>query len=103
MRTEAKGPLVLTDGSFRFLLGVNYWPRGSNIMMWRRWDEGAIAEDINMMKYLGVRAARVFLLDEDWVTPTGDVRGSSWAGSAGSLTGSARLAWLPSSRCWWVT
>jgi endo-1,4-beta-mannosidase len=84
LRTEAKGPLVLTDGSFRFLLGVNYWPRGSNIMMWRRWDEGAIAEDINMMRYLGVRAARVFLLDEDWVTPTGDVRGEQLG----------RLRWL---------
>ncbi|MGC9113166.1 glycoside hydrolase 5 family protein [Acidilobus sp.] len=73
MRTEARGNLVVTDGSFRFLLGVNYWPRRTNIRMWRDWDEGALLEDINAMKSIGVRAVRLFLLDQDFVSSSGDV------------------------------
>lgn len=73
MRTEARGNLVVTDSSFRFLLGVNYWPRRTNIRMWRDWDEGALLEDINAMKSIGVRAVRLFLLDQDFVSSSGDV------------------------------
>jgi len=75
LRTEAKGSLILTDGSFRFLLGVNYWPRKLNIRMWRDWDEEALKEDIEVMRSLGVRAVRLFLLDQDWVTASGDLNG----------------------------
>jgi endo-1,4-beta-mannosidase len=75
LRTEARGSLVLTDGSFRFLLGVNYWPRKLNIRMWRDWDEEALKEDVEVMRSLGVRAVRLFLLDQDWVTASGDLNG----------------------------
>lgn len=84
MRTEGSGHLVLTDGRFRFLLGVNYWPRLLNIRMWRDWDEEAIQKDLDQMKELGVRVARVFLLDQDFVTPSGDVDSRSVS----------RLRWL---------
>ena len=66
MRVERCGPVLCVDGRFRFLLGVNYWPRLLNIRMWRDWDEEAIRRDVEEMRRLGLRAARVFLLNRDF-------------------------------------
>ncbi len=74
MRTERSGCLILTDGVFRFLLGVNYWPRLLNIRMWRDWDEGALRRDAEQMRELGVRAARVFVKCEDFADEQGNLR-----------------------------
>jgi len=65
--------VLLVDGGFKFLLGVNYWPRKLNIRMWRDWDEGAIREDISLMKSLGIRAVRFFIKDEDFADENADI------------------------------
>ncbi|MEM0490791.1 MAG: glycoside hydrolase family 42 [Ignisphaera sp.] len=77
MRTYRCGSYICTDNGFRFLLGVNYWPRKLNIRMWRDWDEDAVKEDVNIMKRLGVRVVRIFLKDEDFADEDGNLVGSS--------------------------
>ncbi|MEM4873640.1 MAG: glycoside hydrolase family 42 [Thermofilaceae archaeon] len=74
MRTVKSGSLVTVDGSFRFLLGVNYWPRLLNIRMWRDWSEEAVKQDALQMRELGVRVARVFIKCEDFADEQGGVR-----------------------------
>lgn len=73
MKTERRGNVTLTDGSFRFLLGVNYWPRKTNIRMWRDWSEDDIAEDVRLMKELGIRAVRFFIKNEDFADENANV------------------------------
>jgi len=57
-----------------FLLGVNYWPRLTNIRMWRLWDEEAIKGDLDKMRELGLNSLRFFLLAEDFGDEEGDVK-----------------------------
>jgi len=71
---KIRGSKLTVKGRRIFLLGVNYWCRKHNILMWRRWDPGAIAEDLDRLKQVGVKALRVFLLAEDFSTPEGRVR-----------------------------
>ncbi|WP_148666774.1 hypothetical protein [Acidilobus sp. 7A] len=71
MRTEARGGLALTDGSFKFPLGVKCWPRKTNVRMWRGWDEGAVL-DIRAVKSIGARAVRLFA-GQDFVSASGDL------------------------------
>ena len=66
MEVRKAGDVILVGGGFKFLLGLNYWPRKLNIRMWRDWDEKAIEEDIKLMKSLGIRAVRFFIKDEDF-------------------------------------
>ncbi|MEM2220620.1 MAG: cellulase family glycosylhydrolase [Ignisphaera sp.] len=73
MKTEKRGNIVLVDNRFRFLLGVNYWPRKTNIRMWRDWNENDIAEDIRLMKELGIRAVRFFIKNEDFADENANV------------------------------
>jgi len=65
--------VLLIGSSFKFLLGVNYWPRKLNIRMWRDWDEKAIEENERLMKSLGIRAVRFFIKDEDFADESADV------------------------------
>ncbi len=65
--------ILLANGNFKFLLGVNYWPRKLNIRMWRDWDENSIREDIELMKRLGIRAVRLFIKNEDFANEYGEV------------------------------
>jgi endo-1,4-beta-mannosidase len=65
--------VLLIGSSFKFLLGVNYWPRKLNIRMWRDWDEKAVEEDVRLMKSLGIRAVRFFIKDEDFADESADV------------------------------
>jgi len=53
----------------KFILGLNYWPRKAGPRMWFRWDTASIAEDLRIIKSLGVRAVRFFLLLQDIVNP----------------------------------
>lgn len=73
LRTYRCGSHICLDNGFRFLLGVNYWPRILNIRMWRDWDERIVREDAEAMKRLGVRVARIFLKSEDFVDEEGNV------------------------------
>ncbi len=57
---------MLVNSEFKFLLGVNYWPRKLNIKMWREWREDFIKEDVKLMRDLGIRVVRVFIKDEDF-------------------------------------
>ncbi|MFB6491081.1 MAG: glycoside hydrolase family 42 [Thermoproteus sp. AZ2] len=62
-----------------FLLGVNYWPRLHNIKMWKEWNEGDLAKDLDQMRELGIRAVRFFILAEDFFDPYGGVYEGSLA------------------------
>ncbi|RLG75684.1 MAG: glycoside hydrolase family 42, partial [Thermoprotei archaeon] len=77
MRTSRCGSVICVDGSFRFLLGVNYWPRKTNIRMWRDWDEDAVREDVEAMKKMGIRVVRFFLKNEDFADERGLPRGEA--------------------------
>jgi endo-1,4-beta-mannosidase len=66
VRIARNGDVLLVNGGFRFLLGVNYWPRKLGVRMWRGWDEAAIMDDAKVMRELGVVAARVFVKNEDF-------------------------------------
>lgn len=52
-----------------FILGLNYWPRKTGPRMWFRWDPASINEDLRIIKSLGVRAVRFFLLLQDMANP----------------------------------
>ena len=65
--------LLLTNNEYKFILGVNYWPRKTNIRMWRDWDENAIKEDLELMKSLGIRAVRFFIKNEDFADENANV------------------------------
>ncbi len=65
--------IILIDGEFKFLLGVNYWPRKLNIRMWRDWNEDAIKEDLKLMRSLGIRAVRFFIKNEDFADEDANV------------------------------
>ncbi len=77
MRTERRENIILVDNKFRFLLGVNYWPRKTNIRMWRDWNENDIADDVKLMRELGIRAVRFFIKNEDFADENANVCESS--------------------------
>jgi len=45
----------------RFLLGINYWPRHSAMYAWEHFDAGAINEDMQRIRELGLEVVRFFL------------------------------------------
>jgi endo-1,4-beta-mannosidase len=49
-----------------FLLGVNYWPRAKAMWWWADFDGGEVREEFAMIRELGLRVARVFLLWESF-------------------------------------
>lgn len=60
-----------------FYLGVNYWSREHNILMWRFWDLKSIGEDLDKLSDIGVNALRIFILAEDFALPSGEVEKES--------------------------
>ena len=60
-----------------FYLGVNYWSREYNILMWRFWNPKSIAEDLDKLTSIGVNALRIFILAEDFALPNGKVKKES--------------------------
>src|SRR4051794_40899704 len=49
-----------------FLLGCNYWPRRTAMYMWRDFYAGATAEEFAMIRELGLKYVRIFLLWESF-------------------------------------
>jgi endo-1,4-beta-mannosidase len=49
-----------------FVLGVNYWPRRTAMYWWSRFDAGEVREEFALLKDLGMRLVRIFLLWDDW-------------------------------------
>lgn len=73
MKIYRCGSFICSNNEFKFLAGVNYWPRKLNIRMWREWDENSIREDIEIMKKLKIRVVRVFIKNEDFADEDGNI------------------------------
>lgn len=54
-----------------FILGVNYWPRRKAMYWWSDFDAGEVREEFTIIRDLGLRLVRIFLLWDDW-QPTPD-------------------------------
>jgi len=54
-----------------FTLGVNYWPRHKAMYWWQNFDPAEVREEFQIIRSLGMKTVRIFLLWEDWQpTPT---------------------------------
>lgn len=49
-----------------FVLGVNYWPRRKAMSWWHEFDPGEVREDFALIRDLGMRLVRIFLLWDDF-------------------------------------
>jgi hypothetical protein len=49
-----------------FILGVNYWPRRKAMYWWSDFDPGEIRDEFDVIRDLGLRLVRIFLLWEDF-------------------------------------
>jgi endo-1,4-beta-mannosidase len=55
-----------------FTLGVNYWPRRKAMYWWSQFDAGEVREDFALIRELGLKVVRLFLLWNDFQPePTG--------------------------------
>ena len=54
-----------------FVLGVNYWPRRKAMYWWSDFDTDEVREEFGLIRDLGMRLVRIFLLWDDW-QPTPD-------------------------------
>jgi endo-1,4-beta-mannosidase len=54
-----------------FLLGVNYWPRRKAMFWWSQFEAAEVVDEFALIRDLGLRLVRIFLLWEDW-QPTPD-------------------------------
>ncbi len=48
-----------------FTLGVNYWPRRKAMYWWSDFDEGEVREEFSVIRELGMKVVRLFLLWDD--------------------------------------
>jgi len=49
-----------------FVLGVNYWPRRKAMYWWSDFDPGEVRAEFALIRELGLRLVRIFLLWDDW-------------------------------------
>jgi len=49
-----------------FTLGVNYWPRRKAMYWWSDFDAGEVREEFNIIKEIGLKVLRLFLLWDDF-------------------------------------
>ncbi|MDI7246108.1 MAG: cellulase family glycosylhydrolase [Bacillota bacterium] len=49
-----------------FVCGVNYWPRGTGVHMWKEWNASSIEAEFRQMAELSLNACRIFLLWQDF-------------------------------------
>ena len=49
-----------------FFLGANYWASHAGLYMWRRYDEGTVEKDLQMLRSYGVNTIRIFPLWPDF-------------------------------------
>src|SRR5215213_2518460 len=54
-----------------FILGVNYWPRRKAMYWWSDFDAGEVREEFALIRELGLKVVRPFLLWDDF-QPTPD-------------------------------
>ena len=54
-----------------FVLGVNYWPRRKAMYWWSNFDPGEVRDEFALIRGLGLRLVRIFLLWDDF-QPTPD-------------------------------
>ena len=59
-----------------FLLGVNYWPRRKAMYWWSDFDAGEVREEFAIIRELGLKVVRLFLLWDDF-QPTPDTVSSA--------------------------
>lgn len=71
--TQCMGRICI-DGKPLFMLGVNYWPRRLSVEMWKRLELDAVREDVELMKKLGLRFARIFIVAEDFADENARVK-----------------------------
>ena len=50
-----------------YLIGVNYWPRKTGPLMWRKWNPDEVKEELKQMKDLGMNVCRSFLYWPDFM------------------------------------
>ena len=55
----------LTPGN-DFVLGVNYWPRRKAMYWWNNFDAGEVREEFSVIRELGLKVVRLFLLWDDF-------------------------------------
>jgi endo-1,4-beta-mannosidase len=55
----------LTPGN-DFVLGVNYWPRRKAMYWWNNFDAGEVREEFSVIRELGLKVVRIFLLWDDF-------------------------------------
>ena len=55
----------LTPGN-DFVLGVNYWPRRKAMYWWSNFDAGEVREEFSVIRELGLKVVRLFLLWDDF-------------------------------------
>ncbi|AAT44037.1 glycoside hydrolase 5 family protein [Picrophilus oshimae] len=60
-----------------FMIGVNYWPRKTNLRMWKDFNINDIEDDLNIIKRIGIDYLRIFLLSEDFLNSDGLVNDCS--------------------------
>jgi len=49
-----------------FTLGVNYWPRRKAMYWWNHFDAGEVREELSIIRELGLKVVRIFLLWDDF-------------------------------------
>lgn len=49
-----------------FTLGVNYWPRRKAMYWWNNFDAGEVREEFSVIRELGLKIVRLFLLWDDF-------------------------------------
>ncbi len=49
-----------------FVCGVNYWPRRKAMYWWKSFEEAEVREEFAIIRSLGMRYVRIFLLWEDF-------------------------------------
>lgn len=49
-----------------FTLGVNYWPRRKAMYWWSDFDSGEVREEFSIIREIGLKVARIFLLWDDF-------------------------------------
>ena len=57
-----------------FILGVNYWPRKKAMYWWSNFEEDEVKEEFEIIRSMGLRQVRIFLLWEDWQPEPNRVR-----------------------------
>lgn len=55
----------LSPGS-DFTLGVNYWPRRKAMYWWNNFDAGEVREEFSIIREIGLKVVRIFLLWDDF-------------------------------------